>query len=194
MSDASLVHSQSADGLAPRPTRRQLRVSAMPPEARPYQGHRAGIFSRMLASAIDLVVVAVVLTAAYGAWNLVLFLWRPSRFHSPVVASGWVLFAGGVVLFIYLSAEWATTGRTWGDLLLGLRVVDNRGEPLHRLYAALRAALCVVFPIGILWVAVSPSNRSVADVILRTSVIYDWGPTVVADLPAPAAEGPEHPG
>ncbi|MBV9380387.1 MAG: RDD family protein [Streptosporangiaceae bacterium] len=180
MSDTSLAHSQSADGLAPRAARPLLRVSAMPSEARPYQGHRAGIVSRMLASAADFVIVAAVLAAGYGAWSLVLFLLRPARFRFPVVPSGWVLFAGGVVLFAYLSAEWTALGRTWGDVLFGLRVVNRRGERLHPAGAVLRAAICVLFPIGILWVAVSRANRSVADVILRTSVIYDWGPTVVS--------------
>jgi uncharacterized RDD family membrane protein YckC len=183
VSDPSLAHSQSADGLAPKLTRHQLRVAAMPPEARPYQGQRAGIVSRMLASAVDFVIVVVVLGAGYGAWSLVVFLWRPSRFHFPIVPSGWVLFAGGVVLFVYLSAEWAATGRTWGDVLLGLRVVSRRGGRLHPVSAVLRAAICVLFPIGIFWIAVSRANRSVADVILRTSVIYDWGPTVVSALP-----------
>lgn len=193
VSDTSLAHSQSADGLAPRPARQPLRVSAMPREARPYQGRRAGIVSRVLASAVDFVIVAAVLAAGYGAWSLVLFLWRPSRFHFPVVPNGWVLFAGGVVLFVYLSAEWAATGRTWGDVLFGLRVVNYRGGPLRPVGAIIRAALCVVFPIGIFWVAVSPANRSVADVILRTSVVYDWGPTVVSDLPAapPPPDGQE---
>jgi uncharacterized RDD family membrane protein YckC len=33
----------------------------------------------------------------------------------------------------------------------------------------------VVFPIGLMWVLVSSRNRSVADIILGTAVIYDWG-------------------
>ena len=36
------------------------------------------------------------------------------------------------------------------------------------------AILCVVFPIGLLWCVVSEENRSVQDLLLRTSVIYDW--------------------
>jgi hypothetical protein len=31
-----------------------------------------------------------------------------------------------------------------------------------------------VFPIGLLWTAVSRENRSLADLLLRTSVVYDW--------------------
>jgi hypothetical protein len=34
--------------------------------------------------------------------------------------------------------------------------------------------LCVVFPIGLLWVAVSQDNRSAQDILLRTTVVYDW--------------------
>jgi uncharacterized RDD family membrane protein YckC len=172
------------------PSRRQLRISAMPREARPYQGHRAGIVSRLVACAIDFLVVAGILAAAYGAWSLVLFLWRPSHFRFPDVSTDWVLLAGEALLFVYLAYAWRTTGRTWGDLLLGLRVVNRRGDPLGRVGSVARSALCVVFPIGILYVAVSRSNRSVADLVLRTSVIYDWGPTTVAaGPPVPSAGG-----
>jgi len=152
-----------------------VRFTAVPPEARPYQGKRAGVVSRLLASAIDLVAVAGIVGAGYLAVSTVMFLWDPSRFHFPALDRTWLLAAGGAVLFCYLSAAWATTGRTPGDFLLGLRVVNYRGERLRVAGAVLRAALCVVFPIGILWVAVSRANRSVADVVLRTSVIYAWG-------------------
>jgi uncharacterized RDD family membrane protein YckC len=150
-------------------------MTAMPPEARRYQGQRAGLVSRLLASAVDLVIVAGAVGAGYLAVSMVLFLWNPAGFRFPAADRTWLLAAGGVVLFCYLSASWAMTGRTWGDLLLGLRVVNYRGEPLRVAGAAVRAALCVAFPVGILYVAVSRANRSVADVVLRTSVVYAWG-------------------
>jgi len=151
-----------------------VHLAAVPPDARGYQGQRAGLVSRLLASAIDLVVVVGVVAAGYLAVSMVLFLWNPSKFHFPAPDRTWLLIAGGVVLFLYLWVAWAMNGRTVGDFLLGLRVVNYRGERLHFYGAALRAALCVVFPIGIFWVAVSRANRSVADVVLRTSVVYDW--------------------
>jgi hypothetical protein len=46
---------------------------------------------------------------------------------------------------------------------------------MHWAGGALRAAFCVAFAVGVFWVLVSSSNRSVQDVVLRTSVIYDWG-------------------
>jgi uncharacterized RDD family membrane protein YckC len=57
---------------------------------------------------------------------------------------------------------------------MGLRVVgpDHHRLWLHR--ALLRSVLCVVFPIGLLWCAVSTSRRSLQDIVVRTSVIYDW--------------------
>jgi uncharacterized RDD family membrane protein YckC len=152
-----------------------IRLTAVPPEARRYQGQRAGVVSRLLASAVDLVAVCGTVGAGYLAVSMVMFLWDPSRFHFPALDRTWLLAAVGAVLFCYLSAAWAMTGRTPGDLLLGLRVVNYRGERLRVAGAVLRAALCVVFPIGILWVAVSRANRSVADIVLRTSVIYAWG-------------------
>ena len=150
-------------------------LTVVPRDARGYQGQRAGLVSRLLASAVDLVVVVGAVAAGYLAVSTVMFLWDPSKFHFPAPGRTWLLVAGGAVLFCYLSASWAVNGRTWGDFLLGLRVVNYQGEPLHVYGAVLRAALCVVFPIGILWVAVSRANRSVADVVLRTSVVYAWG-------------------
>ena len=38
--------------------------------------------------------------------------------------------------------------------------------------ALLRAFLCVFFAVGLAWVAVHPERRSVADMVLRTRVVY----------------------
>ena len=43
--------------------------------------------------------------------------------------------------------------------------------------ALLRAVLCVLFPIGLFWIVLSSENRSVQDVLLRSSVVYDWSRT-----------------
>jgi uncharacterized RDD family membrane protein YckC len=166
--------SSATSGLSSR-GQPSVRMTAVPPEARGYQGQRAGLVSRLLASAVDLAVVAGTVGAGYLAVSAVIFLWDPARFRFPAPDRTWLLAAGGAVLFCYLSASWVINGRTWGDLLLGLRVVNYRGEPLRVSGAVIRAALCVVFPVGIFYVAVSRANRSVADVVLRTSVVYAWG-------------------
>ena len=69
---------------------------------------------------------------------------------------------------------WATTGRSLGDHIMGLRVVSHSGHALGWATAAVRAAFCLAFPFGLLWVLVSGANRSAQDVVLRTSVIHEW--------------------
>ena len=147
---------------------------AVPYEARAIQGHRAGIVTRIVASIVDLLVVLVVLGLIYGFIAGVTFLLNPSSFNFPS-GIGWSIpVIGFVIVLPYLAISWYNTGRTFGGELLGLRVVNFRGDRLTFAGAVLRAAICVIFPIGILWVAISAQNRSVADVILRSSVIYDW--------------------
>jgi uncharacterized RDD family membrane protein YckC len=34
----------------------------------------------------------------------------------------------------------------------------------------------VGFPVGLLWCAADPARRSVQDIVLRTSVVYNWLP------------------
>ncbi|MGB8650620.1 MAG: RDD family protein [Mycobacteriales bacterium] len=161
---------------------RQPAVSPVPREGRPYQGRRAGVVSRLVANTVDFVVVVLVVAGGYAAVSAAMFLWSPSGFTFPQPSSALLLVSGAVVLFVYLTLSWATTGRSYGDHLLGLRVVNFRGERMHLSGAAARAALCVVFPIGVLYVLVSRANRSVQDVLLRTSVIYDWGPAAQGAL------------
>ena len=87
---------------------------------------------------------------------------------------GIAFIVGAIYLFLYFTVSWATSGRTYGDHLMGLRVVNFRGERMHWAGAIVRSAFCVVFPIGLFWAVISPRDRSVQDVVLRTSVIYDW--------------------
>ena len=79
----------------------------------------------------------------------------------------------GLLTGVPFTVAWATTGRTFGNRLLGLRVVDDGGGTIGLTRAFLRAAACVMFPVVLFWVVVSRENRSLPDV-LHTSVVYDW--------------------
>jgi uncharacterized RDD family membrane protein YckC len=164
-------------------------IDAVPREARAFQGLHAGIVTRTVANAVDFAVVVCVLVAGYASWFAARFLIHPAQFSAPRPPYGAVLLAGGVVLLGYFTASWATTGRTYGDHLLGLRVVDSRGERMRWRLAVTRAALCVVFPLGLFWSVVSSTRRSVQDILLRTSVVYDWASGVpVTASAAPTAD------
>jgi uncharacterized RDD family membrane protein YckC len=151
-------------------------VSPVPREARPYQGLRAGLPSRVLANVIDAVVVVGILAGTYAVVAAVLFLWRPSSFRIPAPSVTAVLIIGHLVVIAYLALAWSSTGRTYGDQVMGLRVVNRRGERLGLLASLARATFCAIFPLGLAWIAVSRENRSVQDVVLWTSVVYDWQP------------------
>lgn len=162
-------------------------VSPIPREAQAYQGHRAGIVTRFAADAIDFGVLVAVLVGMYIAWSTLVFLADPRDFSFPPVTFAIAFVVGAVVLGAYLTFGWWLTGKTYGKHVMGLRVVNFDGRRLHFVGAAARAAFCVVFPLGLFWVLVSRANRSVQDVVIRTSVIYDW--SVRLDPKGPAQGG-----
>lgn len=149
-------------------------LSAIPPAARGLQGRRAGLISRLLANTVDFGVVVGIVAVGYAGVAAVRFLWNSRTFTFPAPGFGPLVLVGGVVLTLYLTACWTAASRTYGDHLLGLRVVGGRGRPLRRVTALLRAVLCVAFPIGLFWIVISRDNRSVQDLLLRSSVVYDW--------------------
>ncbi|HSE10671.1 MAG TPA: RDD family protein [Nocardioidaceae bacterium] len=151
-------------------------VSPLPREARPYQGQRAGLVTRLAAAVLDGIVVVLVLVAGYAGASGLLFMVDPRGFSFPAVSFAFALTAGFVVSVVYLTAAWWISGRSYGCLVMGLRAVSRQERRMRLPVAFLRALICVLLPAGLLWVAVSRENRSVADVFLRTSVVYDWQP------------------
>ena len=147
-------------------------ILTVPAEARSFQGDRAGIVSRVLANAIDLAILVVVLGAGYLGWSACLFLRRGASFRFPTVTYQGTYVVGAIVLTLLFTVAWSTTGRSYGDRLLGLRVIGRRGDRLGLAAAFVRAVLCVAFPPLLFWAIVD--RRSVQDLVLHTAVIYDW--------------------
>lgn len=136
--------------------------------------HRAGLVSRLIADAIDLVLAA-------GAGLVALAFLAGFRYVTlgpPITLPRWPSWllssAASLLVVAYLAAGWLTTGRTAGKHIAGLRVVSRAGRPLRPGQAILRATLCVAFPIGLVWVLVSRRNLSLHDLVVRTAVVYDW--------------------
>jgi uncharacterized RDD family membrane protein YckC len=136
-------------------------------------GTRAGLVTRSLANVADLVVVVLLVLAGYAAVAATRFLLRPTHFQFPAPSWELLLLLVLAVQAVYFAVTWAAVGGTYGDRLLGLRVTDDHRARLGWKRCALRAVLCTIFPVGLLWVLVSRENRSVQDVLLRTSVAYD---------------------
>lgn len=149
-------------------------IGALPLEARTSQGQRAGLISRAAASLIDLFVGTAVLLGGYLAVAVLLFVLRPLTFRWPAPGMLILTIAGAAILIAYLVAGWTTSGRTLGSQVMGLRVVGRDGATLMFARASARAIVCVLFPIGLLWCAVDRRSRAAHDLLLGTSVIYDW--------------------
>jgi uncharacterized RDD family membrane protein YckC len=150
--------------------------SAVPREARPYQGHRAGMVTRTIAAAVDAAVVVLVVTIGLLSVNGLSFVLDPRGFR-VVGASQEVLVEVALgTAIVYLTGTWAVMGRSYGCRLMGLRIVDRRGRSPRLMRALLRATFCVFFPLGLLWCGIGRSRKSVQDLVLGTSVVYDWMP------------------
>jgi uncharacterized RDD family membrane protein YckC len=152
------------------------------------EGRPAGIVSRLMAAAVDTVVLLALLGAGYLALAGILFMADPVRFRFPAPTRFVCVTSALLVLICYLTGSWTTAGRTCGDQVLGLRVIDADGRSPRPGRALLRAVLCAIFPLGLLWVVVSGRRLSVQDLLLHTAVIYDWTPritTVPRSVPGP---------
>ncbi|MGY1707441.1 RDD family protein [Geodermatophilus sp. SYSU D00697] len=137
------------------------------------RGTPAGLVTRALANTVDLLVVALLVAGGYAAVAATRFLVDPTSFSFPVLPSSALLLVGLGVQAAYFAVTWAAAGATYGDRLLGLRVTDGRGGRPGWGRSAVRAVLCTLVPIGLLWVLVSRGNRSLQDLLLRTCVRYD---------------------
>lgn len=154
----------------------------VPESARADQGHRAGLFTRVIAAVID---VAATLLVIGGAWlGVALFLWALPPVGPVNMPSPW-WFVGLAILLLWLSwtTAYATSGRSFGSLVMGIRVVNWRGHSMSWPMAGVRALANMAFPIGLLWVIPSAQNRSLQDLVLRSNVIYAWAARVRINVP-----------
>ena len=158
-------------------------INPIPPKARPFQGLRAGVVSRTIAGAIDYAVIVGLTLGSYVTVAVLRFLLDPRDYMLPRWPFGAFLALGFFYFLVYLTVAFATSGRTLGARLFGLRVVGRKGTRLRPTTALLRAAFCAAVPVGLFWCAVSRQNRSIQDVVLRTSVIHAW--PVAATAPTP---------
>lgn len=132
--------------------------------------------SRFLSAGIDLAVVFTALVGVYLGYSGIRFLLKPRRFTWPELTALNLGTLGWVLLIAYLTIGWANTGRTFGKTILGLRVERLDGGSLRLPLAFVRAFLCALLPIGLIWSAVSSRSASIQDLIVRTAVVYDWEP------------------
>jgi len=136
----------------------------------------AGVVTRLLAAIVDaaaiVVLTAMLDLAAAGAR----FLWSPVDFRWPRPETEVIVIVLGAVAVVYLTAGWALAGRTYGARLMGLRVLSSQKVLLGWIRSALRAIVCVIWPLGLFWCGISRTRSSLADLLVRSVVVYDTQP------------------
>lgn len=156
-------------------------LPALPSYAVRFQGDRAGFISRSVAAGIDVALIFGVVLGTIAVIWMISFILEPIQNttdtdtgQSRIPAAAAMILYGYVLNVLYWTVFWAVSGRTIGNLVMGLRVVNRKGEHLGWAGAFVRALFCTFFPVGLAWAIISGANRSVQDVVLRTSVIHDW--------------------
>jgi len=145
-------------------------------ESRALQGRNAGFVTRLSANIIDAIVIAVTWIGILVIAAIVRYIAHPLRGYRLPALETWVSgLLVCVIAILYFTLTWGGTGRSTGKRMAGLRLIGRDGRPIGAPRAFLRATLCVVFPIGFLWLLFSRRNRSLYDNILATDVVYDWG-------------------
>ncbi|MFD1825516.1 MULTISPECIES: RDD family protein [Mumia] len=137
------------------------------------QGQPAGVVTRVIAGGLDYMLVGLWSAGVYVGVAALSFLYNPVEWQWPRWSFGAVLILGALSMVTYLTATWATSGKTLGGQVMGTRVVRD-GERVHVLRALARAVVVVAFPIGLFWSAVDVRARSAQDLVIRTSVVYAW--------------------
>jgi uncharacterized RDD family membrane protein YckC len=144
------------------------------PGIRGRQGTRAGIVSRSLAIAVDAAAVVLIALLILLVASAVRGLFSRS-FEFVSAPQPWRGILAAVLLVAYLGYGWGLEGRTLGKTVMGLRVVADDGSDLSPAQGVARALLYLLVPPGFLWALVSSRNASLQDLVLRTSVVHDWG-------------------
>jgi len=142
------------------------------------RGPYAGLASRAVALAADVVLLAAVTLSAVGIVALVASLagGLSNRISGFLLGGAWV-----IVAFAYFTLSWAAGGQTIGMRFLGLRVQTGTGEPPSgpRSFARMVGLVLSIAPAfaGFIPVLFDSRRRSLADFIAGTTVVYDESPT-----------------
>ena len=118
--------------------------------------------------------VVGLVAAVYAIQAGAMFLLDPGGFVVPDTTLNWFINVGLAVAVGYLTLSWAVLGGTRGDRVMGLRVVTRDGSRPALWRSTARALLYLIFPLGLLWAAVSSRHQSLQDLLVRTRVVYDW--------------------
>jgi uncharacterized RDD family membrane protein YckC len=141
------------------------------------QGHYAGLVSRLVAFVLDILFIWALYTLGAAGLSLASQLLTGHTFNldDHQLAGAVVLVVWG---FVYFAYQWSLNGKTLGDAVLGIQVVQAAGAPVRPRQAVIRTLVLPLsfafFYVGILMIVVQRERRALHDLIAGTAVVYDW--------------------
>ncbi|WP_010276749.1 RDD family protein [Paenibacillus senegalensis] len=141
----------------------------------------AGLGSRAAALLLDMLIIIGIIMAV----NLILYLLLAligtdlanlmgQYVDAFLIVFSWLLFSA-----YYIVMEYYYGGQTLGKKWLGIRVIQENGQPLTFLSAAIRTFfrlidfLPIMFILGAVWIFFHPQDRRLGDVAAGTVVVRD---------------------
>jgi uncharacterized RDD family membrane protein YckC len=142
------------------------------------QGNYSGAVSRLAAFALDLVISSLIFTLGLAAVNFSVGIVIGHPVHWTRSNSLVVAVISAVWLLVYFAYCWATTGKTPGMTLLGIRVVRADGAHAEPWRAVVRA-LILPISVALFWlslplVLLQRAHRAPHDLVAGTAVVYAW--------------------
>ena len=149
-------------------------------------GQYAGFASRLMALAIDLLIIIVGFSVAGTLITAVRSIFHIGPFLAGIFgvapASTWDSALAGIVVSLlaaaYFIVSWSLTGESVGKAIMGIRVVGPNGDyptlwqSIRRYIGYLLIALSL--GIGFLWVLFDKRRQGWDDKLAGTFVVYDW--------------------
>lgn len=154
-------------------------------------GRYGGPLTRLLAVVIDSAVVSFGFTLVVAAFVFVMRLVAPDY---EVPQSTGIVYGISLLVFsfFYLWVSLTIFGKTFGKMVVGLRVVSSDGHATMRSRQTFVRVITyplsfLVFGLGLLGVVFNPQRQAWHDRFAKTAVVYDWG-SRTATMPTPLAD------
>lgn len=155
-------------------------------------GHYAGFVTRLLAFAIDQLIIGsavalVVLLAEFVTSAFGVNAWFGTGELSGKIVTALVVSTSVLIFLMYDLLFWMLAGQTPGKRFLGVLIVRTDGKRLRWGNAIRRKIgywISAILFLGFLWVIVDDKRQSWHDHLAGTLVIYSWpkqGSKVVAE-------------
>jgi uncharacterized RDD family membrane protein YckC len=142
------------------------------------QGDYCGAVSRLAAFALDLVISSSLFTLALAAVSFSVSIVTGHPTHYTRNGSVVIAAISVVWLFLYFAYCWATTGKTPGMTLLGIRVVRADGAHAERWRAVVRTLILPIsvalFFVSIPLILLQRAHQAPHDLVAGTAVVYAW--------------------